>query len=359
MDLIDLVEETGYTPKRKASCYGGEYKSPCPFCKDGDDRFFIQPHRHNQNGEFQGGRFRCRVCGKHGDAITFLRELYGLSYKEACEKLRIKPKERSGGPVRVEKSNSPPVVSDPSAVWQQKGTAFVKWCHNQLLANPSALSIVRLRGFSSEAMDKFKIGFCPRAFYLEREEWGLEPQLKDDGSFRKHWLPMGITIPTFSIEGTVIKIKIRRTDWKEEDRLPKYVEISGSKQSPSIYGDISLPCGLVLESELDALLVHQFASDLVYCVALGGATKPYDQITEKLLRRTPLVLFCPDFDLAGAKAWVKWKNKFPHIQRIITPDGKGAGDAYLAGVDLREWINQSIGEIKQKVKSNKTEHING
>jgi hypothetical protein len=62
----------------------------------------------------------------------------------------------------------------------------------------------------------------------------------------------------------------------------------------------------------------------------------------QLLRRTPVILFCPDFDKAGAIAWSKWKKMFSAIQRILTPDGKSVGDAYLAGVDLRLWILESL-----------------
>src|ERR1700722_20801487 len=94
MDILDLVKENGIEPKRKAACHGGEYSSPCPFCKDGNDRFLTWPQRHNKNGEYQGGRFSCRVCGKYGDAITFLGLLHGINYLEACAQLRITPKQR-------------------------------------------------------------------------------------------------------------------------------------------------------------------------------------------------------------------------------------------------------------------------
>ena len=56
MDIKDLVEEAGYIPRRKAACHGGEYCSPCPFCKEGNDRFVIWPLRHNQNSAYRNGR---------------------------------------------------------------------------------------------------------------------------------------------------------------------------------------------------------------------------------------------------------------------------------------------------------------
>ena len=83
-------------------------------------------------------------------------------------------------------------------------------------------------------------------------------------------------------------------------------------------------------------------------VALGGSTKPIDADTDALLRSTKRILFLPDFDQAGALAWVKWKRQFPSIRRMITPTGKSAGDAFIEGINLREWI---VGEI---TNSNKT-----
>lgn len=347
MNIKDLLEEARYIPKRKAATHGGEYSSPCPFCKEGDDRFLSWPQRCNNTGELQGGRYSCRVCGKYGDAINFLKDLYGFSFKEACEKLRIQP-QSIYFPYLGTQRTTPPLISDPALCWQEKALAFTDWCYSQLLANPKALSEVMQRGFSLESITRFKIGFCPTSLFRVREDWGLEPQKKENGKPRKLWLPMGITIPTFSAEGRIIKIKIRRTDWKEGDKFPKYVEISGSKQCLSIYGKTSLTCALVLESELDALLIQQFAAGLVYCVALGGSTKSLDLYCDRLLRSTPLILFCPDFDKAGKVAWDKWKNMFPSIERILTPDGKGAGDAHLAGVNLKDWLEDSINAINQK-----------
>ena len=350
MTILELIEDTGLTPKREAATYGGVFSSPCPFCQDGDDRFVIWPNRHNNNGEYQGGRYWCRVCGKHGDAITFIRELHGVSYREACNRLKIEPKKiNSTQPIRQERK--PLIVSDPSEVWQGRAKAFVDWCHTNLISNSDAIALVTKRGFTLESIKRFKLGFNPKDLFGNRTEWGLEEEIKDDGKPRKMWLPTGLIIPTFSENGNVIKVKIRRLNWKEGDKYPKYVELSGSKQCFSIYGDTSLPCALVLESEFDALLVQQFASDILYCVALGGSTKPIDQQTDLLLRTTSTLLFCPDFDEAGAVAWKKWKNMFLNIHRVMTPLGKSPGDDYLAGIDLREWLLEYLNYIE--VKSNK------
>lgn len=350
--MKDLIEETGYSPRRKASCHGGEYCSPCPFCKDGDDRFITWPKRHNTNGEYQGGRYRCRKCGKYGNAITFLRDFHGMSYRDACTQLKITPKPRQFTPTRKE----PPrlfIAQNPPIIWIEKATAFTEWCHTNLIKNPEAFKKVQERGFTTDSIRKYKIGFNSGDsrgydFKRNRRDWGLEERLKDDGTPQKIWLPVGFTIPTFSDDGHVVKLKIRRSAWKEDDKLPKYVEISGSKSCPSVYGNTQLPVGLMLESEFDGLLIQQEVSDLLYCVALGGSTKSIDAHTDAVLRSTKRILFLPDFDQAGAIAWIKWKWLFPQIYRILTPTGKGAGDAWLAGIDLRKWIEAEI------TNSNKT-----
>ncbi len=352
MNIKYLIEEIGYSPRRKATCHGGEYCSPCPFCKDGKDRFLIWPNCHNKNGEYQGGRYSCRKCGKYGDAITFLRELHGLNYRDACARLKIAPKTRQF--TVMSKEIPKPLISvNPPQKWIEKATAFTEWCHANLIKNLEAFKKVQERGFTTESIKKFKIGFNPgdcqdREFKCSRQDWGLEERIKDDGTYQKIWLPVGFTVPTFSDDGQVVKLKIRRSAWRENDSLPKYVEISGSKSCPSIYGNTQLPVGLVLESEFDGLLSQQEVGDLLYSVALGGSTKPIDADTDALLRSTKRILFLPDFDQAGALAWVKWKRQFPSIYRMLTPTGKSAGDAFIEGINLREWIE---GEI---INSNKT-----
>lgn len=343
MDILELVKEAGYNPKRKAASHGGEYSSACPFCKDGDDRFVVWPQRHNNNGEYQGGRFSCRVCGRYGDAITFLRDLYSMGYKEACAQLRIMPKSHKKNVTALPRPEPTLLVAEnPSAQWMEKARVFVECSHKRLTSNKEGLALLRARGFRDEYLERFRLGFSAKDNYPIRADWGLDPQFKEDGRPSKIWLPAGIVIPTFAAD-QIIKIKVRRSEWKEGDELPRYVEISGSKKMPAVYGNNSIPCALVLESEIDALLIQQEAGDLLYCVALGGVTKPLDATTDALLRKTALVLFLPDFDEPGTKAWYKWKTKFPNIHRILTPREKSAGDYFKAGGNLREWLKERIG----------------
>lgn len=357
MNIKDLVEKAGYIPKRKAATHGGEFCSPCPFCKEGDDRFLVWPNRYNSDGSYTGGRFYCpRHCRKRGDAITFLCQFHGLSYQNACAMLRIEPKRRNNLSVSRPPSKLQTAL-DPSVPWSDKAAAFITWCHAKLMDDQFALSQITARGITMGTSDKFKLGYCPTDFWRGYEDWGLSPVIKENGTLKKLWLPAGIVIPTFAPDGRVIKIKVRRTNYEKDMNAyevaiakgnnpkwkpQKYVVISGSKESPSTYGDTSLHCALVLESEIDAILVQQEAGNLAYCVALGGNTKPLDLQTDSLLKQTPKLLFCPDYDQGGATAWTRWKKMFLDIERILTPSEKSPGDYYLAGGDLYEWLRESI-----------------
>ena len=83
-----------------------------------------------------------------------------------------------------------------------------------------------------------------------------------------------------------VKIQIQRSDWLKEDELSKYVEISRSKQSPSVYGDVGKPV-IIVESEFDAILIQQEAFHLVCSLALGGVSKKPDIKLHAWLKRVP------------------------------------------------------------------------
>lgn len=244
MNIKDLVEEVGYKPNRKAACHGGEYASPCPFCKDGNDRFLIWPQRHNKNGDYRGGRYSCRVCGKYGDAITFLRSLCDMSYQNACCKLKLDPKEIPSRPIRA-KQLKLPTIRGPSATWIKKATLFVEWCHLKLLDNPEVLAKILARGFTLKTIIQYKLGFNPGdangyGFLRDRQDWGLEIEFREDGTEKRLWLPVGLVIPTLTTDQHIIKIKIRNTNYEEEMTAynnKRLEESNGSLKSTSQFLD--------------------------------------------------------------------------------------------------------------------------
>lgn len=335
VDLLELANELGFQPKRVALTNGGEYHSPCPLCS-GKDRFIIWNAK---------GRYYCRRCECKGDMIQFCRDFLKLSFTESCAKVGIiksqMQRKRDPSPIM---EFTPKIAEEPPVLWQEKASDFINRTYTFLLRNQTALEQVYNRGFTFETIQKFKIGWNSVAQFIPRAIWGIEGECKQDGREAKLWLPNGCVIPTFK-EGRVCKIKIRRSDWQEQDQYPKYVEVYGSMKCLSYYAESKersdLPI-VIVESELDAMLIQQEACDLCACLAIGGATKKPDRHTDQLLWRAPQLLFSLDFDEAGRKAYPFWKNRYEKVKPWPAPNEKSPGDALKAGVDLRKWVRTGL-----------------
>lgn len=332
MNILDLAQEIGLFPKRSALSNGGEYKSKCPKCQEGTDRFCIWP---NQGAL---GRYWCRVCEIKGDAIQFCRDFLGLSFHQACQKVNITP-ELKVFPLNIKRHAFEPrqaTLAHPT--WQQVAKRFTDYSHENLFKETNAINQLEKRGLTIETIKRFRLGWNPKNLFDQRERWGLGPEIKENGFPKRQWLPQGIVIPSFQ-DSRPTKIKIRRSDWVNEDTLPKYVEVSGSAQSPSAYGDPSKPV-IIVESELDAILIQQEASDLVCSIALGGVSKKPDVELHELLKRAPLILLSLDFDDPGKKRYSFWMRQYPNLRPWPAPYFKSPGDALeKSHINMKGWIN--------------------
>lgn len=346
MDLIELAKEIGILPIRVAQTNGGEFACSCPKCGDSgkgndSDRFHIWP---NQKSKKCVGRYWCRQCEIKGDAIQFCRDFLGLTYVESCSKLKlsVKPLQKHFV-VDLTKSQKRFTESAmPSSIWQIRASAFVSWCHNTLWNYPQALELLKSRGFKEESIIFWKLGYCPQAFFRERYLWGLPEKQNSDGNLRRLWLPQGIVIPSF-FEGNVIKIKIRRSEESlpPHQKFSKYILLSGSCDSPTIYGKPSKKI-VIVESEFDAMLLQDILGDLCCVIALGGAQKRPDSKLHQLLNQAFRILLCLDFDEGGVKANYYWKSLYPQLRIWPVPKGKSPGDALKLGVDLKRWVEEGF-----------------
>jgi hypothetical protein len=178
----------------------------------------------------------------------------------------------------------------------------------------------------------------PTDQWQDREAWGLSPEANPKtGKPKRVWLPAGLVIPTWRKAG-VVALKIRRAAWTPEDTFPKYAFVVGGVVAPMVLGAVGQPV-VVVESELDAILIHQEAGDLVCAVALGSASNKRDAKTADLLNAAPVVLVALDFDNAGAEAWGWWRKTFPSARRWA-PLAKDIGDMDLALV--RPWTQAGL-----------------
>jgi hypothetical protein len=172
--------------------------------------------------------------------------------------------------------------------------------------------------------------------FWERCEWRLpDDKNEETGKPKKMWLPSGIVIPTYH-EGEVCRLRVRRF---ADD--PRYVCLSGSGSQPMVWGRNSV-C-MVVESELDGILLSQVAGDLVSVLALGSAQARPDLDTHRALKDARQILLALDYDDAGT-AQVPWWNKTygQRVKQWPVPVDKDPGEAFQAGLDLREWVKAGI-----------------
>jgi hypothetical protein len=286
-------------------------------------------------------RYWCRVCETKGDSIQFCRDFLGLSFHQACQKVNITP-ELKTSPSRPKKLIfEPRQASMVHPSWQQVAKCFIDYSHENLLKEPSIINQLEQRGLTAETMKRFRLGWNPKNLFDQRERWGLEPEIKENGLPKRQWLPKGIVIPFFESSNPA-KIKIRRSDWISGDSLPKYVEVAGSTQSPSVYGDVSKPV-IIVESELDAILIQQEASDLVCSIALGGVSKKPDAKTHNYLKRASLILLSLDFDDAGKKKYSFWMTLYPNLRAWPAPFCKSPGDSFKTfSTNISDWLKAGL-----------------
>ncbi len=345
MNILDLLQGDGFTTKRVASTNGGEFASPCPFCR-GNDRFRSWP----EQGE--SGRWWCRKCGRSGDVIQYLEDYRKMKFKEACQYVgkEISSFTPSLSSKKTSRSHwAPRVTTAPTDLWQGRALGLVEASEHDLF-HPYTFAqkmlgwLKETRGLSEETIKKYRLGLVPIDRFEGHEQWGLDPVLKEDGTPKKIWIPGGLTIP-FCQGGSILRIRIRRpkADLKS-DGDPRYYLLRGSDTRAMVLGQ-GRDVFTILESELDAILLFQEVGDLTGAISLGNAQARPDIAVMETLRNSKLILVALDGDDAGAKeAWGWWLNHFPQARRWPPVGGKDPGEMFLAGINLRTWIEAGIDE---------------
>ncbi|MBV9258711.1 MAG: hypothetical protein JO215_11905, partial [Ktedonobacteraceae bacterium] len=240
MNLYELISQNT-SLRRVASTHGGEYAGPCPFC-GGTDRFRVWPDAEQPS-------FWCRNCGKHGDAIQYLRERDGLSFRAARavaevlfeEGLPVQqiPEKNKGKPISPAKPACP--LSDdgsPSWEWQTEAKSLCRLGYRTLWSpqGSEALAYLRSRGLSDETIRKALLGYQPQTTYASAQAWGFASNEK------RIWQPKGILIP-WTVDESIWGIRIRSI---RPGEMYRYVQIRGSRNALYRAGSLRIDAPAVL-----------------------------------------------------------------------------------------------------------------
>ena len=206
MDLLTMVrQDTGAPFRKAATTNGGEYTGPCPLCKEGDDRFHIWDKHPSGKA-----RWWCRMCGQSGDTIQYLRDVRGMSYRDACRALNIDPGD-TRTPTRAKVQHRVPQVQPLSGMWQGRSWDLVRYARDLLWSKvgyPARQYLIYERGLIEQTIRHFLLGYYPLGKFKfnhdkDIEQWG--PEVKDE---RWVTLPPGIVIPC-QTDGALWYVKVR------------------------------------------------------------------------------------------------------------------------------------------------------
>ena len=317
---------------------GRRHSGLCPFHAEKTPSFSVVD---------DDGFYHCFGCGVHGDAISFLREMDGLEFMEAVERLA----EMAG--LAVPRT----VPQDPAASRQRKAALDI--LEETTLFFEAALRrddgrdatrYLKQRGLDSAIVKTYRIGYSPRM--------GLRAALKDKGFSDEDMLAAGVIrksdrdgslydyfrdrvmFPIENRQGKVIAFGARALG----DAQPKYLN-SGEGPTFSkkavLYGWVQAREGLrrnlplvVAEGYMDVIAIHH--SGAAAAVApLGTALTPEQIALLWKLHDEPVLCF--DGDAAGQRAQTRALERILPLlepgrsaRLAVLPEGKDPDDLIAA-----------------------------
>ncbi|MBX3641510.1 MAG: DNA primase [Rubrivivax sp.] len=309
LSRVDIVEVVGRQVELKKS--GANHMGLCPFHGEKSPSFSVSASK-----QF----YHCFGCGAHGDAIRFLMEHAGMSFRDAVADLAQQvgmtvPDDGPLDPAEQQRALQARVHQATLSDTLERATAHYR---KQLKQHAPAIDYLKRRGLSGEIAARFGLGYAPAgwrglasAFPRYDDpllaESGLVIVQGDEGDEQKRYdrFRDRIMFPIRSVKGEVIGFGGRVLDGGE----PKYLN---SPETPlfvkgrELYGLYEARhalrgkgCVLVVEGYMDVVALAQHGFD--NAVATLGTACTAEHV-QKLFRFTDTVVFSFDGDAAGRRA---------------------------------------------------------
>lgn len=333
MNILHFLQQDGFNPVWQASTNGAEYACACPIC-GGNDRFRVWPNKDN-------AWCRNKECKWNPDSIEYLRKIRKLSFHEA-QSLSGKVTKNSYSACYKPSNHLSKAPEPRSQAWFEKTLSLIQWAedklHNTSQGKKNLQWIYNEKGITADSAKEFHIGWNPSWVKRDRASWGLTEKLKEDGTKADLWIPKGFVIPSISKTGIIMNIRIR-TGGKN-----KYSLLPGSNMQYLVTGNMSSKACFVVESDLDAILLHQEAEDLACFVSTGSTNNNPSGSDIEFLGSKSRLFLSHDSDDPGRKAAREWNIRFPHAVRWPVIKGKDPAEARKNGLDLRLWVEAALNE---------------
>ncbi|MDC1382484.1 DNA primase [Candidatus Puniceispirillum sp.] len=317
---------------------GRRHSGLCPFHAEKTPSFSVVD---------DDGFYHCFGCGAHGDAISFLREMDGLEFLEAVERLA----EMAG--LRMPQS-----APQDSAILNQRKVILTILEETTLFFEVAlrredgreAAHYLKQRGLNAAIVKAYRIGYSPR--------FGLRKTLKEKGFSDSDMLAAGVVgksdrdssfydyfrdrvmFPIENRQGKVIAFGARALG----DAQPKYLN-SGEGPTFSkkgmLYGWVQARGGLrrnlplvVVEGYMDVIAVHK--SGVAAAVAPLGTALTIEQVA-LLWKLHDEPVLCFDGDVAGQNAQIRALERILPVlepgrsaRLAVLPQGKDPDDVILS-----------------------------
>jgi DNA primase len=337
VQIEDVI--TDFLPLKKK---GKNLWACCPFHQEKSPSFSVSPTK---------GFYKCFGCDAAGDAITFVREIEGISFVEAVKYLAKK----YGIDIPVSEPHEQQVQQQ-----HEKDSLYIllnlakEYYVSTLWEHPAGQTIgqsyFKERNFSAPFIKKFELGysldtwasFCQfakkkkyQAVLLEKAGLIIQKEHKTYDRFRGR-----VIFPIHNVSGKVIALGARTL--KADKNQPKYInspETAIYRKSDSLYGIFQAKqqirqedsCYLV-EGYTDVIGLHM--AGIANVVASSGTSLTEEQI-QLISRFTKHITIVFDGDLAGIKASLRGIDmvlaKGLNVRVILLPEGEDP-DSYARKV---------------------------
>lgn len=311
----------------------------CPFHTEKSPSFSISPSK---------GLYHCFGCGASGDAIGFLRQLEGLSFTEAVERLA-----RDANVTLRYEGDSPEAraaASRRQSLHDANERAFALY-HEVLVGDPAAeaaRAYLGTRGIDKATAEAFGIGFAPPAAdFLRRRlqpagigaetlvEAGLAFRDQASGAVRDRFRGR-ITFPVRDLQGRAIGIGARVLPGGRDDG-PKYLnspETTIYRKGETLYnldrakGAVSRSGEIVVvEGYTDVIALAQAGIETAVATCGTALGEGHFRLASRFAQRMILAF---DSDEAGARAA---ERAYAHLEAfpispmvLVLPEGMDPAD---------------------------------
>ncbi|MDO3721787.1 DNA primase [Marinobacter sp. chi1] len=325
LDRIDLAELIGSRIQLKKA--GANYKACCPFHDEKTPSFNVRPDK---------GFYHCFGCGAHGDAISFIRELEGLSFNEAVEDLA----RRAGMEVPYDQAARQEMQQSRSLT---DALEFANRFYQASLAGPQggfARDYLSQRGLDDNIIQQYQLGFASGTgtALFDATPADLKTGLTETGTVSdKYGRPRDlfrnrVMFPIRNTRGKTVAFggrtlgddKAKYINSPESDVFHKSREVYGLYEARQTLRQLDKL--LVVEGYMDVIALAQHG--IHYAVATLGTATNQDNLNA-LLKHVRHIVFCFDGDQAGFRAADRaMENALElmadglHLQFLMLPEGE-------------------------------------